>query len=146
MMKEVLNRIHSAVDENIELPALFALYVDGTVYEELKYFAADVIASCCDDEHAEGLACACQCFLNSRIMHNGDGEITPLHVLMGDYFVGQIPGFELPGDLAVILDLFAQFVIKETADAEELPGCHDIRNDLDRYEALFRKVAEVAYE
>lgn len=140
-MDEILTTIHKVIDEKVDVP--FLLTGGDGFEEDLKYFAADVIAKHYRGEKAEGLACACQCFFNSRIAHSDTENMDALQVLLGDYYIGQIAGFDVPG-MYEIFEQFADFIEEQTAGAQDLQGAGTI--DLDRYEALFVQIAEAANE
>lgn len=160
-MNEVLDKIHSVIDQNVEDPFLF-LHMERPeeAYGKLKYFAADVIAQNYEGRCLDGLACVCQCFFNSRMAHTQHKDPDALHVLLGDFYIGQMAGFELPEETSFeIMEQFAAFIEAETADLEtevsedivvkqaKLPETEDIDlPDLEKFEALFRKIAEVAHE
>lgn len=141
-MNVVIGNIHKEVDKNLrdQYLAMKAFQVPD-IPKEYRYFAADIIAGQYKGKYVSGLACACQSFMNSRLVHMDSSEMTSERVLIGDYFAGQILGFELPDNRFEILDKFASFVEDEVCETEEAQAV-----DLKKFEKLFREVAEVANE
>ena len=135
-MIERTRELYKEIDEQLgDAFGLMELFGIEPIKRELRYFAADVIADCYEGRYRKGLTCACQCFLDSRLVHAAADGIQSGHVLIGDYFIGKIADFELPEDAGHILELFAACV-------EEEAGSMNMETfDRARYETLFRNAA-----
>ena len=137
-MTEIKEQIHKEIDEQLSDPAmLLAAAEPDSAALKYKYFAADVIAENYSGKYIQGLACACQCFLNARLIHR-DGDIDANKVLLGDYFTALIAGFDLPEDSYELLEKFADFTIKEI---ELDQSGEEEASFIKRYGELFKEIA-----
>ena len=103
---ELDNRLKEGYD-------LWAEHLNVPAPEDYRYIGTEACRNC-SGEHAENLACACQCFFWFRYLH-GLKDSTAL--LLGDYFFSQFSLCLIPIDSTPLIDAFSEFLKKETEGA-----------------------------
>ena len=120
-------------------------YCREEIPSKYRYFAADIIAENYTGDQLLNFACACQCFLFSRLAHFGCGTDFASKTLIGDYFASLVPQFEIKKNAAALTELFSNFAIGEISQMlKDEP--EDDENFSARYEELFAKAAGVMNE
>ena len=75
------------------------------------------VASCKTDCHTKYYAAACQCFFLYRKLHYMVEKQPETATLLGDYYFSQFSQFLIPIDSPELIDLFAEYLKKDTKSA-----------------------------
>lgn len=153
MTQEKHGQLHKEADRLLAPHyAVWEKYCAEELPFEYRYFAADIIFENIDAEkYGAGdvlnIACACQCFLLSRIAHFSCKTKTAEKTLTGDYFSSLVPQFKIKAETkaGTLSEIFSKFTAEEIEitigkDAETKESFRQ------RYEELFLKTAEVLNE
>lgn len=153
MTQEKYGQLHKEADRLLTPHyAVWEKYCGEELPFEYRYFAADIIFENIDAEkYKEGdvlnIACACQCFLLSRIAHFLSKTVTAAKTLTGDYFASLVPQFKTEAKTkeGILSELFSKFTAEEISQmlGKETEDKESFRQ---RYEELFLKTAEVLNE
>lgn len=77
------------------------------------------VRACKTDCHTKDYAAACQCFFLFRKLHYGVGARPETATLLGDYYFSQFSQFLIPIDSPQLIDLFSEYLKKDTKQAAD---------------------------
>lgn len=145
-MEEKREKLHKDVDDALGGHyKIWEKYCREDIPSAYRYFAADIIADKYNGTQPEKLACACQCFLYSRLAHRTCEKDPGARTLVGDYFGSLAPLFRIENKEDCLSELFSDFTIKEISEEMgEKEGSAEAFEE--RYSELFVKAAEVSNE
>lgn len=80
---------------------------------------AQAVRACKTDCHTKDYAAACQCFFLFRKLHYGVEARPETTTLLGDYYFSQFSQFLIPIDSPQLIDLFSEYLKKDTKQAAD---------------------------